>query len=145
MTLPRLLSALATAALAAGLLVPAGAEEVFQNVSTGRIAPLPTPTGISLYDAYFYPCNGYWGGGGGHGRGYGHGSNSGIGTINGERFYPYDPRSTSHYGRGNQWNCYNGQGGGHHTNPRPPRPEPTRLPLPNPPRRIPQAAPTPRS
>lgn len=145
MTLQRLTLGLFAVALAAAFAAPAAADQVFQNVSTGRLAPLPTPTGVPVYDAYYYPCYGSppaWNGRGG--RGYGRGSNSGTGTINGERFYPYDPRSTGSYYGHSAWNCYGGQEGGHHTRPRP-RPQPSRIPLPNPPRRIPQVAPTPRS
>ena len=135
MTLRSLSAALFVTALAGALVAPAAAEQVFQNISTGQLAPLPTPTGVPVYDGYFYPC--YTGNGSGrghvHGRGY---SNSGTGTINGERFYPYDPRSQS--GRdgykGNPWNCYGGPpGGGRHPRPRPSmRPYPPRIPLSSP-------------
>ena len=131
----------------AALAAPATAEQVFQNVNSGHVAPLPTPDGYAaLYSGgYYYPCYWYGSGGPGYGsdgRSHGHGvSNSG--TINGERFYPYDPRSNSgHQGWSQGWNCSMNQGG--HTYPSP-RPRPTQLPLPHPPRRIPQAGATPRS
>lgn len=133
MTLRSLSAALFATALAGALIAPAAAEQVFQNVSTGRLAPLPTPAGVPVYDGYFYPC--YWGNGSGRGHGHDRG-NSGTGTINGERFYPYDPRSHGVGGGNNGWNCYSGQpGGGHHPRPRPRpsmRPYPPRIPLSSP-------------
>ena len=148
MTLRSATLALFAAALAASLVAPATAEQVFQNISTGRIAPLPTPDGYAaLYSGgYYYPCYWYGSGGPGFGRGgrsYGPGI-SNTGTINGERFYPYDPRSTGHQGWANGWNCWMNQGSNTYPHPHP-RPYPSKVPLPNPPRRIPLGAPTPRS
>jgi hypothetical protein len=135
MTLQRLGFAFFAAALASVLVTPARAEQVFQNVSTGSLQALPTPTGMPLYDAYFWPCYYGNGRGGGRQRGFGGRGNSGIGTINGERFYPYDPRSTSGRGHGfNTWNC----GYANHRTGQPPHPRPG-------PSRVPMTRPTPRS
>lgn len=127
MILRRLTTALFVTALAGALVAPAAAEQVFENISTGRVAPLPTPTGAPLYSDYFSPCYQGSGWSGRRSRIPLRRSNSSTGTVNGERFYPYDPRSQSGSNR-NAFNCWNGSGW--RPRPRPSlRPYPPRIPL----------------
>jgi hypothetical protein len=149
MALQQLASTLFAVALGAAFIAPAAAEQVFEDVSTGRIAPLPTPTGISVYDAYFYGgCYGATGSfngsgslGHGNGHGSGHGQHSMPGTINGERFYPFDPRSTSMHGfDGHGHHCGNRTAGPGYF----PSPTPHRVPGPGP-VQPPYSVPSPRS
>jgi hypothetical protein len=137
MTLRALTALLFAGALAAGFSAPATADQVFQSVSTGTLKPLPTPTGVPVYDYYGMPCiwssNGAWSNHGGT-----WGGRWTNGTMTGQRFYPYDPRSGVNVRSrgGRRGSCYYAQNGGHHQ----PVPGP-----PGPPRRIPMTKATPKS
>ena len=78
MFLHRPFLATAVVALAASLMLPAAADQVFQNVSTGKL-PAPTatynPRNLTI-DYLYYPCSNTW-------------------TTGNGVFYPFNPFNAS--------------------------------------------------